>query len=352
MLRLLDAIRTRAQVVAIVAALVCVWAPLGARFPRASSGLSPGFAEDRPAGAFDFARGTQSAQQAPTGPVQSFRVGIDVVSLSVTVTDGDNHYVSDLTANDFSVFEDGVKQDVTFFDHGNTPIALALLLDTSASMEEKLKTAQEAAIGFARRLRPQDLAELVDFDTHVQILQPFTNQPALLEQAIRKTTADGSTSLYNAVYIALQEMKKIRAKTAGDIRRQAIVVMSDGEDTSSLLSFDEVLDQAKRSETAIYAIGTHSAADETVSARQFNEADFVLRELSQQTGGRLFFPKRVEDLPGVYSQISDELASQYLLGYTSKNPRRDGSWRRVVVRTNRAGATARTKQGYFGPAAR
>jgi VWFA-related protein len=87
----------------------------------------------------------------------------------------------------------------------------------------------------------------------------------------------------------------------------------------------------------------------TVNAKGFNEADFVLKQLTQQTGGRVFFPKRIEELPGVYSQISDELASQYLIGYTSKNPRRDGAWRRVVVRANRPGASARTKQGYFGP---
>ena len=133
-------------------------------------------------------------QQAQPAPVQSFRTAVDLVSLAVTVTDAENHYVTDLAANDFSIYEDGVKQDLTFFDHSNLPVALALLLDTSASMEEKLTTAQEAAIGFAKRLRPQDLAELVDFDTHVQVLQDFTNDPALLERAIRKTTAEGSTS--------------------------------------------------------------------------------------------------------------------------------------------------------------
>lgn len=289
------------------------------------------------------------AQQKPPGPVQSFRAGVELVSLAVTVADADNHYVNDLTAKDFDVFEDGVRQDVTFFDHSNTPVALALLLDTSASMEEKLTTAQEAAIGFAKRLRPQDLAELVDFDTHVVVLQDFTNDPVLLEHAIRKTTAEGSTSLYNAVYMSLQEMKKMRAKSASEIRRRAIVVMSDGEDTSSLLSFDDVLDMAKRSETAIYAIGTRSEEDAAANAKTFNEADFVLRQLTSQTGGRVFFPRRIEDLTGVYAQISDELASQYLIGYTSKSTRRDGAWRRIVVRVNKTGVQARTKQGYFAP---
>ena len=289
------------------------------------------------------------AQQPSPGPVQSFRAGVELVSLAVTVSDTNGRYIGGLTANDFSVYEDGVKQDVSFFDHSNAPVALALLLDTSASMEEKLPTAQEAAIGFARRLRPQDRAELVDFDTHVEVLQPFTNDPALLEQAIRKTTADGSTSLFNAVYTALQEMKKIRASSASEIRRRAIVVLSDGEDTSSLLAFDDVLDLAKRAETAVYAIGTRSPADEEANAKGFKEADFVLKQLAQQTGGEAFFPKGIDQLPAVYARISDELASQYLLGYTSKNSRHDATWRRVVVRVNQPGLIARTKLGYFAP---
>jgi Ca-activated chloride channel family protein len=299
--------------------------------------------------------------QVPAGQAPSFRAGIDVVSLPVTVTTGDGQHVPDLTATNFAVYEDGVQQDVTFFDHSNTPVALALLLDTSASMEDKLGTAQQAAVGFARRLRPQDVAELVDFDTRVQVLQAFTNDPGLLERAIRRTTAEGSTSLYNAVYIALQDMKKLRAKSAEEIRRRAIVVLSDGDDTSSLLGFDEVLDLARRAETAIYAISTQSPKEAHESGairrslglgdrKEFDEADYVLREFTQQTGGRVFYPKAIADLPGIYAQISEELATQYLLGYTSKNPRRDGAWRRVVVRVDHAGATARTKQGYFAPA--
>jgi len=211
-------------------------------------------------------------------------------------------------------------------------------------------TAQEAAIGFAKRLRPQDLGELVDFDTRVEVAQEFTSDIARLEGAIRRTSAGGSTALYNALYIALKELKKIQAKTEEEIRRQAIVVFTDGEDTSSLVTFDEVLDLAKRSETAIYSIGLRSRDEE--QGKGFKEADFVLRELAQQTGGRAFFPARVEDLSGVYTQIADELSSQYLLGYISKNTRRDGTWRRVVVRITRPGVVTRTKQGYFAPTAR
>ena len=286
------------------------------------------------------------AQAGRQGP--AFRGGIDVVSLNVTVTDGaTTRYVTDLQQEDFSVFEDGVKQDVTFFNKTNLPIALALMLDTSASMDTKLKTAQEAAIGFVRRLRAQDLAEVIDFDSRVNILAPFTGNAAELEQAILKTSAGGSTSLYNAVYIALKDLKKQVARNVEEIRRRAIVVLSDGEDTSSLLPYEEVLDLAKRSETAIYSIGLRSS--DPIENRGFKEAEFELRQLAQETGGRAFFPTQALDLNKIYGEISEELSSQYTVGYTSKNTRRDGAWRRVVVRINGRQLTARTKQGYFAP---
>jgi Ca-activated chloride channel family protein len=139
---------------------------------------------------------------------------------------------------------------------------------------------------------------------------------------------------------------------ASDIRRQAIIVLSDGEDTSSLLPFEEVLDLAKRSETAIYSIGLRAGEGTGVSAKGFKEAEFVMRQFSQETGGRSFFPNQIADLAGIYGQISDELSSQYTVGYTSKNPKRDGTWRRVVVRVVRPNLTARTKLGYFAPTPR
>ena len=294
---------------------------------------------------------TAAQTPRPPQPQVPFRAGVDLVSLNVTVTDGTTRYITDLTQDDFNVFEDGVKQDVTFFNRTNLPIALSLLMDTSASMESRLPTAQEAAIGFARRLRPQDLAEIVDFDSRVVVLANFTNSGPELEHAIHKTSAGGSTSMYNAVYIALKDLKKIVAKNTEEIRRQAIVLLSDGEDTSSLLPFEEVLDLAKRSETAIYSIGLRSPDGPGTTTKGFKEAEFVLRQFSQETGGRSFFPNQVSDLANVYGQISDELSSQYTVGYTSRNSRHDGSWRRVVVRVNRPNLTARTKLGYFAPTA-
>lgn len=289
-----------------------------------------------------------AAGQPPQDPArQVFRTSIDIVSLNVTVVDAQGRYVTDVAQDEFTIFEDGAGQDLTYFTRINQPIALSLLLDSSASMEQRMGIAQEAAIGFSRRLRPQDLAQVVDFDSRVEIAQDFTNDAATLERAIRTTMAGGSTSLYNALYISLKEPAKIRATTADDVRRQAIVLLSDGEDTSSLVGYDEVLELAKRSETAIYTIGLQPR--DAAAARGFREAEYVLRQLSQETGGRGIFVQRAEELAGIYDQIADELSSQYTLGYVSKNPRRDGAWRRLVVQVTRPNLTARTKRGYYAP---
>ena len=284
-----------------------------------------------------------------SGQQPSFRSGIDIVSLNVTVTDGANHYITDLDQPEFLVFEDGIKQNVTFFNRRQQPIALSLLLDSSASMEEHLSTLQTAASNFVHRLKSNDIAQIIDFDSRVEIRQTFTGNQAELDTAISQLTAGGSTSLHNAIYIALKELRKVRAVNEEDVRRQALIVFSDGEDTSSLVSFDEVLDLAKRSETSIYAIALRGV---DTQAKGFREAEFAMRTLAQETGGRAFFPTKIDDLDGVYKQIADELASQYTLGYTSANPRRDGAWRRVVVQVSRPNITPRTKKGYYAPTSR
>ena len=279
----------------------------------------------------------------------TFKAAIDIVSLNVTAMDPANHYVIDLDEKNFSVFEDGVKQDLSFFTRKQQSIAMSLLLDSSASMEDKLPTLQTAATNFVHRLKPSDLAQVIDFDSRVEIRQAFTAKQNELESAIQQTTAGGSTSLYNAIYISLKELAKIRAQGEEDVRRQALVLFSDGEDTSSLISFDEVLELAKRSETAIFTIALRGT---DTQSKGFHEAEFVMRQLAQETGGRAFFPAKIDDLNGVYSEIADELASQYTLGYSSRNSKRDGAWRRIVVQIDKPNVTPRTKRGYYAPTSR
>jgi Ca-activated chloride channel homolog len=276
-----------------------------------------------------------------------FRSGVDVVSLNVTVADAQQHYITDLEQGDFTVLEDGAKQELLYFSKTNIPIALSLLIDTSASMEERLIVAQNAAVGFAQRIREQDIAQVVDFDSRVEIVQGFTSDKTALEAAIRGTASGGSTSLYNAIYIALKELKKVKARNQDDVRREAIVLLSDGEDTTSLVSFEEVMELAKRSETSIYTIGLQPR--DPTYIKGFREAEYILRQFAQETGGRAFFVQKAEELTSVYGQIADELSSQYSVGYASTNQKRDGKWRRVAVQVTRPNVTTRTRRGYYAP---
>jgi VWFA-related protein len=342
--------RVSAVLLAVLAAITVALSAQEAAPPPGARQTAPPAdttAPPRPAGA--AAAPQQPAAGAADRQRPAFRVGVDIVSLNVTVMDGGQRYITDIEQDEFSVFEDGVKQDVSFFTRRQQPIALSLLLDSSASMEQHLPVLQTAATNFVRRLKSNDLAQVIDFDSRVEVRQSFTSNQPELEAAIAKMQAGGSTSLHNAIYIALKELRKIRAVSEEDVRRQALVVFSDGEDTSSLVSFDEVLDLSKRSETAIYTIALRGA---DVQTKGFREAEFVMRTLAQETGGRSFFPARIEDLEGVYSQIADELASQYTLGYTSKNARRDGAWRRILVQVARPNLTPRAKKGYYAPTAR
>jgi VWFA-related protein len=191
------------------------------------------------------------------------------------------------------------------------------------------------------------VAQIMSFDSRAETLQDFTGDREALEAAILRTRAGGSTALYNAVYTALSDLKRIRARSPNEIRRQSIVVLSDGEDTSSLVDYAQVEDAAKRSDVSIYTVGLRTRED--APQRGFNEADFVLRTLALDTGGRVFYVQEISQLPAIYQQIADELANQYTMGYTSNNPGRDGAWRRIVVKVTQPSVSARTKSGYFAP---
>jgi len=279
---------------------------------------------------------------------QVFRADIDSVLLPITVTDARNHLITDLSQDDFQVFEDGVPQDISVFARDPQPIALSLLVDSSVSMDEKLAVAQEAAVGFARTLRSSDVAQVIDFNSDIRVRQTFTADQQALERAIRAIRTGGSTSLYTAIYVALSELRRVRSESAVSLRRQAIVLLSDGEDNTSLKTYDDVEETVKESGVMIYAIGLREK-ETTPGVRRFNQGDFALRTLAQITGGRVFFVDDVRQLPEVYLQVADELANQYFIGYNTKNLKRDGAWRQITVRVTRPGTIVRTRTGYFGP---
>jgi len=290
----------------------------------------------------------QTPGLSPQEPRAAFRAGVDVVSLNVTVRNHSNKVVPDLEAADFAVFEDGRPQPLIEVSRRRLPLSLSFLMDSSSSMADKLVMAQAAASEFVRRLGADDQAAVVTFDTRVQVLQPFTNDHASLERATHSVKAGGSTALFDAIYVALKDLERVKASAPEDIRRQAIVVLSDGDDTASRLTFDDVRDLAKRSHTSIYAIAIRSNIAPGV--RRDSEGDFVMRHLAQDTGGTAFFPQEARELPRIYREVADELASEYFVAYTSTNGLHDGKWRNVSVRVARGDTIARTRPGYFAPA--
>lgn len=278
-----------------------------------------------------------------------FRSGVDLVALSVVVTDAQGKFLGGLSSDNFTVIEDGVAQAVSFFAGSPVPIDLAILLDTSASMADKMQTVQQAAVGFTSSVRARDRLTVVGIKDTIRVLHPLAEDVAAARAAIQGTKAGGNTSLYNALYLTLKEMMKFRG-SAGEVRRQAIVVLSDGNDTTSLVGFDDVMELAKQSGVAVYTITLRSPLASNVLVRDrasYAAADYAMKAVAQETGARAFFPADIKELTGVYGTIADELANQYLLGYASGNPRIDGSYRRVVVRVDRPGARTRTRAGYF-----
>lgn len=294
-----------------------------------------------------LASGAGLAQAPPRRP-PTFEAGIEVINLNVSVTDPRNRYVTDLGEKDFAVFEDGIRQELSLFTHENLPISLVLMIDTSASMDEKLKVAQAAAIRFTKTLRPQDLAEVVQFNDRATVLQDFTSDQESLASAILKTEASGPTALHNALYIALKDLGK--QKKAGELRRRAIVLLSDGEDTASLVSDDQVVELARKTEINIYSVSLRPNRPSDRTRLGFSQAAHLLTALAQETGGQVHFPNSLSELDSVYDRIAEELRTQYNLGYVSSNKRRDGKWRRIVVRIpEREDVQIRHKIGYYGP---
>ena len=290
--------------------------------------------------------------QQPT-PVQTprgltFGTGIEVINLNVSVTDAQNRYVIDLKKPDFAVFEDGIKQDLSLFTQENLPISLSLLLDGSASMDDKLPFAQQAASRFVKTLRPQDNAQIVQFNDRITTLQDFTADHALLETGIKKSVAGGPTALHNALYVALKELNKLKKR--GETRRLAIIMLTDGEDTASLITDEQVIDLAKKTEINIYCISIRENRPQDRERLAFSQAVHLLTVLSRETGGQVHFPNSPTELEAIYDRIAEELRTQYSIGYVSSNARRDGKWRRIVVRTpEHDNLQIRHKLGYYAP---
>jgi len=268
------------------------------------------------------------------------RLDAPLVLLNVTVTGGDGHYVSKLSARDFTILEDGRPQPIAHFSAEETPFAIAILLDVSRSMERTLRLARAAARSFVHGLRENDVFALYAFATRWAQIQPFGSYPEI-EPEVWALEAEGYTALYDCVVGTARDLAKRPEK------RRAILLLSDGADTASRASLDDALREALAANVTIYAVDLMDEA--SASAADAVRARMALRALSEQTGGRYIRDPGGAQMYATFQAIVHELGHQYTLGYYPTWERRDGRWRRIEVRVARAGVTVRTRRGYYVP---
>jgi VWFA-related protein len=303
-------------------------------------------------GATGQAPNNQQIGQAP-GTV---KVQTSLVNVFATVRDKRNGIISDLTKDDFRVYEDGAEQKVVFFaKETDVPITLAILMDTSGSMYNIMDAEKDAASRFVHEImRKKDEAVVISFDTDVNLLADFTEDPAELTKAMRRATVNvdasgiggtggtvnstgGGTNLYDAVYLASHD------ELATEAGRKAVIVLSDAEDTGSRLSLDESIEAAQRSDVVIHVILIQDQG--AISG----VGGGVASQMARDTGGRVIPVRNDKSLEKAFDEISEELRSQYVLGYTPTNMDRDGTFRKIKVEVSRPDTKILARRGYYAP---
>jgi Ca-activated chloride channel family protein len=287
--------------------------------------------------------------QLPSGlSVQTYRTNVDLVNVFVSVWNKDTKsFNTNLSREDFAVYEDGKKQEITnFAREANMPLTIALLVDTSQSVAPKLKFEQDAATNFFYTvLKQSDRAMIVEFDSAVSLVQDLTNEPNKLAKKIREMQAAGNTALYDAIYRVCDE-KLIR-----EAGRKTIVILSDGDDSASTETLERAREMAINAEATIFSISINRGGFFGVGG-DTRAGDKVLTQLADITGGKPLFPFQVEELDAAFREISQELRSQYNIGYFSSNPLRDGAYRKIEVRVGERNLRLNYRKGYYAPVGR
>ncbi len=294
------------------------------------------------------------APAATQEPQQAIRVQVQLVNLFVTARDKKRRIIPDLTQDEFRVFEDGQEQKIAFFSRETSlPITLGLLIDTSGSEERMLPAEQEVASRFLKRfLRPKDLTMVISFDLDVDLLTDFTADQAALERAIHRARINAprtpvsvqgplpqrgskGTNFYDAVYLACRE------KLASEAGRKALVILTDAEDNGSKVSIQEALEAAQRTDTVIHILLVYDPA--------YGHNEAAARKLTDETGGRTIVVRGEKKLEEAFDQISEELRSQYTIGYYPTNAARDGRFRKIKIETSRKDLQVLARRGYYAP---
>jgi Ca-activated chloride channel homolog len=276
------------------------------------------------------------------------RVDSALVQIPVHVTNFYGTPITDLTKDAFHIFEDDVEQKITHFSTEDAPVSVALVFDTSGSMENKMQKACEAVTTFVNTANPEDEFLLIEFSERAKLKIPFTHDSGEIYRKIAGTRPFGRTSLLDAIHLATEQMKK-----AHNLRK-AIVVLSDGGDNRSRYTESEVKNALLESDVQVYAMGIFDPEKSRKRTPEEAKGPGLLDELAEETGGRMYVVDNLDDLEAISERISTELRDQYLLGYSPRNDSRDGKYRHVKVKlTPPAGmSNLRTyfRHGYYAPA--
>jgi len=296
----------------------------------------------------------QGQEQGQTPP--TIKAEVTLVNLFATVRDKNKRVITDLKKDNFKIFEDGHEEQIAFFSSDLTlPITLGLLLDTSVSETGNLATIQDAGGRFLRRvLRKGDEAMIMSFDVDVDLLSDFTDDKAILQRAINKArigSADtgsignnpgpiGSrqitgTALYDAIYLACSE------KLNGEAGRKAIVIVTDADDTGSKVKLEEAIEAAQRTDTVVHIL--------LVIDPRYGGNPSVAHKIADETGGRVIYVRSEKNIEEAFDQISEELRSQYTLGYYPTNNTRDGKFRKIRVDVDNHDMKVLARKGYYAP---
>lgn len=282
-----------------------------------------------------------------------YRIGVrvDLVQVYTSVTDKNGHFVSGLKKENFSVYEDGIKQEIAAFSQEDVPVTIGFAIDTSGSMRNKFATVSKAALSFIRAGNPQDQIFLIGFSEEVELLEDFTNDVDLIADQLENTVVTGGTALYDAIYLGVQ-----KAQT-GMHQKKALVVFSDGEDRDSYYKLEDLVAKVQESDVQVYCIGFLNPIPEKGLFGRWSKsvpekARDALQAIADETGAKAFFPKDLSEINTIVSEIAHELRNQYGIGYISSNTARDGSWRRIKIAVDSgapAGSHVRHRRGYFAP---
>ena len=278
-------------------------------------------------------------------PLTTIKKQVDEVNVVFTVTDKRGKFVKDLTQGDFQVRDDGKPpQSVRYFSREtNLPLRVGLLVDASNSVRDRFKFEQESAIEFLNQIvRPKDdKAFVIGFDTTPEVTQDFTDDTEKLSKGVRMLRPGGGTAMYDAIYYACRD--KLLQYDKGTIAtRRAIILLSDGEDNQSRVSRDEAVEMAQRAEVIIYAISTNTSGLKL-------RGDKILEHFAEETGGRAFFPFKIQDVADAFSQIQDELRSQYSLSYKPADLSPNGQFHSIAILADNKKYKVRARKGYYAP---